>query len=420
MVASVLSLLLFAPRMAAAGSCHTVPGVVIGGRPGTFSHLPAASVAECCQRCQAAADSQGCALFTFEPKTTAGKPDGGTCFMKNTTAGTGRTPRAGATSGCVTAAACAAPAPPPPARAQVRVQVDPGTAHNTIDPGFKCWNIDASSNRGWMKRDLSDPLLRSLGKLSLPGYLRFGGSGNDGLRYALDMADLSSPGNRCAAPPDAPAQGEPGERCLNRTWVDNLCGFAKASGAKLVFGLNIWVCENSTHYPPCEGQAWDPSDARALIAYLIQAKHEIFGYELGNEQNTHYTPDQAAHSFAILSKLLVQMYPDASTRPKIIGPDVHGFHGDPLTSAPEKPKLKYLQEFGPSCEAAGVPLHAMTHHEYVEVDPGQGPGATTIPPQPDQLNITNLITKAVNETLSVSAPSVQIWAGASSPEPAWL
>lgn len=85
-----------------------------------------------------------------------------------------------------------------------------------------------------MTRDLSSPLLRSLGAQSLPGYLRFGGSGNDGLRYALDMPDPGSPGNRCSPP----AAGAPPEarRCLNRTWVDNLCGFANSSKAKLVWG----------------------------------------------------------------------------------------------------------------------------------------------------------------------------------------
>ena len=35
---------------------------------------------------------------------------------------------------------------------------------NTVDDGFKTWNIDASPNRGWDRRDLSDPRLHSLGK----------------------------------------------------------------------------------------------------------------------------------------------------------------------------------------------------------------------------------------------------------------
>ena len=418
--ALALLLSLQAPFGAAKGagsSCTTVPGFSIGGRAGTFSNEHAGSLAKCCSRCQAAADGrQSCALFTFEPKGGGG----GTCFLKNTTAGTARTARAGATSGCVTPAACGStPPPPPPAQFKVAVNIDTGILANTIDPGFKCWNIDASTNRGWLTRDLSSPVLRDLAAKSLPGYLRFGGSGNDGLRYALDMSAAGSPGNRCAPRTATQTQGGP-FRCMNRTWVDNLCGFAKHAGAKLVWGLNIWVCDNHTkngpavdnqNKPPCVGQAWDTGEARALMAYLIKAKHEVYGYELGNEQNTHYTPDRAAQNFLILSNLLTEMYPDATTRPKIVGPDVHGFHGDPLTSGPEKPKLEYLNQFGPSCKAHGVPLHAMTHHEYIEVDPGQGAGATTAPPQAAQLNITNLITKAVNETLSVSAPGVQIWAG---------
>ena len=79
----------------------------------------------------------------------------------------------------------------------VSVQVDVNAAISQADPGFKCWNIDGSTDRQWDSRDLSDPLLTSLGQQSLPGYLRFGGSGNNDLRYALDMGDLTSAGNRC-------------------------------------------------------------------------------------------------------------------------------------------------------------------------------------------------------------------------------
>jgi hypothetical protein len=59
-----------------------------------------------------------------------------------------------------------------------------------------------------------------------------------------------------------------------------------------------------------------------------------------------------------------------------------------------------------ACHKLEVPLHASTHHEYVEVD--QNP---TAPPKVDVLNITRQVATAVNETLATYAPGVQIWAG---------
>ena len=79
--------------------------------------------------------------------------------------------------------------------------------------------------------------------------------------------------------------------------TDNLANFARRSGAKLVFGLNVVACAipKKSHYSGrrCAGQAWDPTEAKALMEYLIKANHSVYGFELGNEQNTNYTPQQA-------------------------------------------------------------------------------------------------------------------------------
>jgi hypothetical protein len=248
-----------------ASTCTVVLGTVVGARctkaTCTMGNSKCESSAECCDLC---GTTKGCTAWTFESTGTRG-----TCFLKNSTVGS--EPRAGAVSGCISAADC--PKPPPPAQRQVSVFVDTRAVLSRTDPGFKCWNIDASPNREWEKRDLSDPLLASLGRQSLPGYLRFGGSGNDGLPYALDMSDPSSDGNGCA---------EGSRRCLNRTWTDNLANFAQRSGAKLVFGLNVEVCAKpelaQLGSNPCFGQAWDPTEARALMKYLIKANHTVYGF----------------------------------------------------------------------------------------------------------------------------------------------
>jgi hypothetical protein len=251
---------------AAASSCAVVlNGTVLGSvchrGTCTLHNQRCASASQCCDLC---VGYDGCTVWTFE------SAHGGACFLKNSTAGSDQ--RSGAVSGCVSAADC--PPPPPPPQPHVTVRVDQTAIRSRTDPGFKCWNIDASPNREWETRDLSNPLLASLGRQSLPGYLRFGGSGNDGLPYALDMSDPSSAGNRCL---------EGSKRCLNRTWTDNLANFARRSGAKLVFGLNMMVCSGSSSREggACRGSQWNPTEAKALMRYLIQANHSVFGFELG-------------------------------------------------------------------------------------------------------------------------------------------
>ena len=125
---------------------------------------------------------------------------------------------------------------------------------------------------------LSDPTLRSLARQSLPGYLRFGGGGNDLLSYALDMGDPASAGNKC---PRGPAR-----LCMNRSQFDNLYGFAEAAGAKLVFGLAMPRSNG--------GGIWNSTEARALMSYAIGSCKRLFAFELGNEQCGVFTAAETA------------------------------------------------------------------------------------------------------------------------------
>jgi len=151
------------------------------------------------------------------------------------------------------------------------------------------------------------------------------------------------------------------------------------------------------------GSLWDPSEARRVIERAQAKGFEFFGFELGNEQNGRGAEREAA-DFAVLRDLLVQMYPDASTRPKIVGPDGLGFHDGSFHDGPEKKKLNYLHDFVQECQRLDVPLHAATHHEYVEVSE-----YSKAPPPASRLNKTGVIAKGVNA--SISPFGVQIWAG---------
>ena len=76
----------------------------------------------------------------------------------------------------------------------------------------------------------------------------------------------------------------------------------------------------------------------------------------------------------------------------------------------EQPKLRYLAHFVGNCTEIGVPLHAVTHHEYIDVD--QDP---TAPASADRLDLTARIADAVVKALAPARArgnhTVQLWAG---------
>lgn len=210
------------------------PGYIVG--PSSYNDIPGCeSVSACCSHCSA---DSACAAFTYEQAQQK-------CFLKNSTVG--RRQAGGAVSG--------APAPPPLVAPAITLRQ--GLISRT-DPHYKSWNIDASPNRQWDTRNLSDPQLHYLAAASEPGLLRFGGSGNDGLHYGV--------GRPC------PASG----RCLNESHFSRLMKFAEAAGSRIVFGVNI-----RTH--DSQG-AWDPSEFAALLDWAIgKGWGSVFwGFELGN------------------------------------------------------------------------------------------------------------------------------------------
>jgi len=64
----------------------------------------------------------------------------------------------------------------------------------------------------------------------------------------------------------------------------------------------------------------------------------------------------------VLQQLLIELFPDAASRPKIVGPDPHGWHDAPDPEGDSK--LEFLRNFTAECRALGVELFAITHHEY--------------------------------------------------------
>lgn len=128
--------------------------------------------------------------------------------------------------------------------------------------------------------------------------------GNDFLTYEFGNTS-------CAGLPS-------GQYCLNVTWWNNLVGLAAEGNLSMVFGLNIMKRVDNR---------WDPTNTRELLTYAIERNQTLFGLELGNEQNTKLSTQQAAADFATLHRLLQELYPNAANRPRIVGPDIHSFKG---------------------------------------------------------------------------------------------
>lgn len=100
---------------------------------------------------------------------------------------------------------------------------------------------------------------------SMPGYLRFGGTGNDELNYAFGNYNCT-------------------ENCLNATMFHDLTQLANVSGAQLVFALNIKHSRVNVSDEFPEG-LWDPQNARDLLLHGLARNYTFYGFELGEKYN---------------------------------------------------------------------------------------------------------------------------------------
>ena len=271
-----------------------------------------------------------------------------------------------------------------------------------VSPHFVSWNIDASPNRGFQWRNLSSPSLLALAHGLPGGYLRFGGSGNGALWYGDGIGSQS-----CAGATSRKFE------CMNATMTNALIALADAASARLVFGLNI---DNlfDNHMHPGPGWLWNATNAEAMVQYLA-ARGQPFAFELGNEENGHYpseglSPEEEARSFAKLMAIIVKAYPDAASRPKIIGPDAD--YMDP-NAAQHVVYKEWVREFvGNLSSVDDVPLFAATLHEYIDVGWN---GTSWRSLDPEVLDRTGQVAAEFAGTVrgawGKSHPPPQLWAG---------
>ena len=109
---------------------------------------------------------------------------------------------------------------------------------------------------------------------------------------------------------------------------------------------------------------------------------------------------QQAAALRALSALLDELWgPGGAGRPRLVGPDTHSIHD---AGSPNSQVLAYLAAFASA--AADLPLHAVTHHEYIEVDWRNALNASFL----DQ---TALLAQQVMAAVRAVSPSVEVWAG---------
>ena len=331
-------------------SCTTQNSVAYNSHSSLISiQKSVQSLEECCDVCS---ENEKCAFFTFNGENSdppIGDPYD--CVLHNSDAPDHSAIVQGCTSGFP---GTTPPAPEPPSEVNVSIEKRSSSSFKTLE-NYVCWNIDASRNRQFFDRNLSQASTfgRKLSKTASAlgvSYLRFGGTGNDYLTY-------EGFGNTTCK-----EQTETTE-CLNRTWYTNLLDFTENSKAKMIFGLSMNTKLDSETAPDFP-YPWDPSNAREILQWTIDQgrDHLLAGLELGNEQNKRYDAKKTAVDFEILYNMTLELWPDEKTRPFLAGPDPHSFH------VPEDDLLDWISDFLNESKSRNVPIKMVTHHEYVEVE----------------------------------------------------
>jgi heparanase 1 len=264
-------------------------------------------------------------------------------------------------------------------------------ALSRIPPHYASWNIDSSRNRAFFDTDWSAANLLYLTSAIGGGgaRIRFGGSGNDALNYAVSPATGPCP------PPGVNSE------CLNTTTATNLLSLASASNCGLIFGLNIHPAQSGPSPPR---GPWNSTNAAGLLKWSLDSGFPPLALELGNEQNTIMTAQEQAAAFSVLSGVLDSIFSsDPARRPLLVGPDTHGFH-NASDHAFNGPVLKFLADFVSAMNSSGVALSAVTHHEYIEVDQDNVV-------DPSYLDNTLQIGVQAIAAVRAVSPSMPVWAG---------
>ncbi|KAL0420925.1 UNVERIFIED_CONTAM: Heparanase-like protein 2 [Sesamum latifolium] len=246
-------------------------------------------------------------------------------------------------------------------------------------------------------RDLKNKILANAIRAFNPLRLRIGGSLQDQVVY-----DVGRPGKKCQ-PFKLKDDGLFGfsKVCLPMERWDQLNKLFNETGAKITFGLNALSGRKKSHGDPTLmiGK-WHHGNARDFMNYTAHKGYKIDSYELGNELcgsgvSARILPEQYGKDVITLKTVLRKLYPDPSSRPKILGPG--GFYDEQWFNT-------FLEVSGPDV------VDGLTHHIY-NLGAGVDPNLIKKIQDPFFLDEIAQTHKDVSTTVKLFGPWSGAWVG---------
>lgn len=244
----------------------------------------------------------------------------------------------------------------------VAIRVSLGGVINEVLPEYVSADIDwwhctpgatsqqcLSGGQGWANAsvltvNLDDPLLRAAAAALSPGLLRIGGSEDDVVRYQMGGESARD----CHS--GAEFRHHNVSLCLTPARWDAVNAFAEDAGLRLVFGVSYFTDAN---------REWASDNVAALLNYTAAKNHSLYGIELGEEMApTGEGFDALIRAYRTAHTLLQQAWPNAASRPLLMGPCDGMANEDP-----ESKGFAWMKEF----LGAALPSHlldAVCVHSY--------------------------------------------------------
>ncbi|XP_059648796.1 heparanase-like protein 2 [Cornus florida] len=295
---------------------------------------------------------------------------------------------------------------------EVKVTIKSVTTIAKTDPNFICATLDwwpsdkcdynqcPWGKAGLLNLDLGNKILFNAVKAFGPMRIRIGGSLQDQLTYNVGPAAGECP--QFKKKDDGLFKFTNG--CLEMKRWDQIMDFLNKTGAKLTFGLNALMGktknqDDKSSNPVYDGD-WESLNARDFMVYNLKKEYDIDSYELGNELcgegvSARIEAEQYGKDFLMFRKIVDELYPNASTRPIILGPA--GFYE-------EKWFNKFLEVTGPDV------VDGVTHHIY---NLGSGDDADLINKIQDPFFLSQIAQtyKDVANSVKLFAPWSGAWVG---------
>ncbi|KAK7407412.1 hypothetical protein VNO78_09315 [Psophocarpus tetragonolobus] len=292
----------------------------------------------------------------------------------------------------------------------VKLKVKGVTAIATTDENFVCATLDwwppnkcdynqcPWGQAGILNLDLCNDILLNAVKAFNPLRIRLGGSLEDQIVYQF--------GKQKDCPPlEKKNDGLFGfsKGCLPKKRWDEIHDFVNKTRVKFTFGLNALSGKKRSNEDKSNWEGnWDPTNAISLMEYTVSKGYKIDSYELGNELcsggvSARIDSVQYAKDITKLRHTINLLYPNANTRPKLLGPA--GFYGKEWFKS-------FLQNVGQDV------IDGVTHHIY---NLGAGNDKALINKVQDPYYLSQIAQtfKDVSAAVEEFAPGAGPWVGES-------